>query len=125
MDGALSYVHPVQGKADAHEGLAAFGQEVGVPREMVPDNSKEQTEYGTEFMRLLRKWRTISRSIELYSPWQNLAENGTIQMEVTYGMAQSTCWIYSHTAKLGSRKGIEVATPDISELLDFEFYELC
>ena len=36
--------------------------------------------------------------------------------------------IYSRTAKPGARTGIEVLTgetPDISEWLDFEFYDLC
>ena len=74
-DGSFSYVQPMQSKADAYEGLAAFGHDIGIPRDMVSDNSKEQTNHGTEFMKLLRKWRTISRSIEPYSPWQNLAEN--------------------------------------------------
>ena len=43
--------------------------------EMVSDNSKEQTSAGTQFMKLLQKWRTVSRSIEAYSPWHNLSEN--------------------------------------------------
>ncbi|GFH50560.1 hypothetical protein CTEN210_07036 [Chaetoceros tenuissimus] len=74
-DGALAYVHPMQSKADAHEGLAAFGQDVGIPMEIISDNSIEQTAYGSDFMKILHKWRTSSCSIELYSPWQNLAEN--------------------------------------------------
>lgn len=43
-DGSLFYVHLMQSKADAHEGLAAFGHDVGIPREIVSDNNKEQTE---------------------------------------------------------------------------------
>lgn len=122
-DGSFSYVHPMHSKADAHEGLAAFGQDVGVPREMVSDNSKEQTKYGTEFMKLLGQWRTISRSIELLSPWQHLAENviGILKSKWKRRMVQrnvpASLWdfgfvweaeIYSCTAKPKGRTGIEV-----------------
>ncbi|GFH48949.1 hypothetical protein CTEN210_05425 [Chaetoceros tenuissimus] len=142
-DGALAYVHPMQSKADAHEGLAAFGQDVGIPMEMISDNSKEQTAYGSDFMKILRKWRTSSRSIEPYSPWQNLAENviGILKSKWKRRMVRrnvpAKVWdfglvweaeIYTRTAKPGGRTGIEAVTgetPDISEWLDFEFYDLC
>ncbi|GFH62123.1 hypothetical protein CTEN210_18599 [Chaetoceros tenuissimus] len=121
-DGALAYVHPMQSKADAHEGLAAFGQDVGIPMEMISDNSKEQTAYGSDFMKILRKWRTSSRSIEPYSPWQNLAENviGILKSKWKRRMVQrnvpAKVWdfgllweaeIYTRTAKPGGRTGIE------------------
>ena len=142
-DGAFAYVHPMESKAQAHEGLAAFGQDVGIPMEMISDNSKEQTSPGTQFMKLLRKWRTIPRSIEPYSPWQNLSENviGILKSKWKKRMVRrnvpAKVWdfglvweseIYSRTAKPGARTGIEVLTgetPDISEWLDFEFYDLC
>lgn len=40
-DGAFTCAHPMSSKVDAREGLAAFGQDAGIPREMISDNSKE------------------------------------------------------------------------------------
>ncbi|GFH55424.1 hypothetical protein CTEN210_11900 [Chaetoceros tenuissimus] len=121
----------------------SFGQDVGIPMEMISDNSKEQTAYGSDFMKILCKWRTSSRSIEPYSPWQNLAENviGILKSKWKRRMVRrnvpAKVWdfglvweaeIYTRTAKPGGRTGIEAVTgetQDISEWLNFEFYDLC
>jgi hypothetical protein len=137
--------YPIVRKADCHEGLDAFFNDFGEMETIITDGSSEQTGSGTEFRRKLRSHRIDLKISEKDRPNQNPAE-GTIR-EVRkrwYRMVfKSNCpkrlWTYgvpwtcsimrltaSYAGRLQGRTPIEVVTgetPDISEYLDFGWYD--
>jgi hypothetical protein len=140
-DGRFIHFQPLRSKSEAGEALICFTQEVGVPRTLVFDGAKEQVGPNTEFMRCVRKNHIDWRSTEPYSPWQNRAENMIREVRKDWRRARIKrnvprgLWDYgmSHSCKLRQltaygpewRTPYEVITgdtPDISEWVDFEFY---
>ena len=130
-------------KSDAPFALNRFIHEVGVPTEMHTDGSKEQS---------LGKWRKICQKHaiyrtwnEPYSPWQNLAEKagGIIKARCRDMMRRTNTpvvlWDYcveynaelrtmtaSNNIHLSGRTPHELVmgyTPDISELVEFDWYQ--
>jgi len=140
-------VYPIKTKGDAGDGLNEFITDYGVPSKLTFDGSKEQTKPGTNFMKKIRKYDIDFHVSEPERSNQNAAE-GVIRevrkkwfrMMVAkrvprrlwdYGYRHA-CKIMQHTASYSGRlKGktpIEYVTgekPDIGELLDFGFYDLC
>ena len=136
------HVYPMQSKKQAGESLHQFVNDVGIMNELCSDNAPEQTGANSEFVKATRKYRIKTSTIEPHSPWQNKAEG---QIRIVKGRAlrraarrrvPKRLWdyglvyeaqIYSRTAGTDGRTGMERLTgdtPDISDWIDFEFYDL-
>ena len=143
----LSRVYPMDSKAKAGDALRLFCQDIGVPEKLTFDGSKEQTKKGTKFMKQIRthdidyhisephmhNQNPVEGCIrELRRKWYRIMIRNRVPEELwDYGLR----WV-SETSSLtntnaGSKLGdghIPIAqvtgeTPDISEYLDFSFYD--
>jgi hypothetical protein len=120
--------------------LDIFVNDVGIPNRLTYDGAGEQAGKGTKFHESVRHYRINDHTIEPYSPWQNRAETG-IRIMKSKGKRMmmkrqvplrlwdfALVWIsqvYTRSATKGGRTGFEIITgdtPDISEWLDFTFY---
>ena len=140
--GKFVHFEPMVRKSSAGDKLNCFFHEVGVPERLVFDGAKEQCGPESEFMKSVRREHIDWRVTEPYAHWQNKAE-GQIRevrkkwrrmkakMNVParlwdYGVAHA-CRIMNLTARGPDfRTGYEEMlgeTPDISEYVDFEFYD--
>ena len=140
---SFAYVHPMKTKASAGEALQKITKDVGVPNTLISDGAREQTGDATKFKEVTKKLYIDTRTIEPFSPWQNQAENviGIIKSKAKRRRIRrqvpKRCWdfglvweaeIYCRIAGTDGRTGLERLTgdtPDISEWIDFEFYDLC
>ena len=137
--------YPMQSKGMAGKALRQFIREYGIPERLTSDGSKEQTGPKTEFMQNVRKFEIQHHVSEPYRPQQNRAESVIREVrrrwyrQMTkrrvpkrlwdYGMVW-VCEVMSLTAnssfQLEGRTPLEQLTgetPDISEYLDFSFYD--
>jgi Reverse transcriptase (RNA-dependent DNA polymerase) len=138
-------VYPMTTKAHAGKALKEFINDFGIPELLTFDGAKEQFGRNTEFMDVVRKYGVDYHVSEPYQPRQNPAE-GVIrevrrrwfrvmrQKSVPrrlwdYGF-RWVCEITSRTANTvfaaEGRTPIEMITgetPDISEWVDFGFYD--
>ena len=98
--------------------------------------------HDTEFMKVCRANKVVSSFTEPHSPWQNKCENmiGVIMKKAKARRVRRRipnkvwdyqlvweCQIYSRTCHNGQNTGLEKLTGDtvdISEWIDFEFYDL-
>jgi hypothetical protein len=129
-------------KSQAGESLNSMIDEVGIPDKIIFDGAKEQTGRKSEFMRIIRKNRISFRQTEPYSPWQNRAEDQIREVKRRWKLMRqrrkipTRLWDYAmvHITKLmnmtargrNGRMGHEEITgdtPDISEYVDFDFYD--
>jgi len=137
--------YPIRKKGDCHEALKRFIREYGAPDSMVFDGSKEQNEKGTKFQALLRKYQINPHTIEPDRHNQNPAESVIRELRKKWyrTMFKTNCpirlWSYgiphiarimsltaSFSGDLDGRTPVEYVTgetPDISEYLDFGFYD--
>ena len=138
----FSYVHPMKSKAQAGEATHKVIIDVGVPSTMISDSAGEQTGNNTYFKEVIKHCHIDTRTIEPYSPWQNQDENtsGIIKAKAKRRKIRrrvpKRCWdfgivqeaeIYCRTAGKDGRTAMERSsedTPDISEWLEFECYDL-
>ena len=137
--------YPMESKASAGQALRQFVRDYGVPEQLTSDGSGEQTGPTTLFMKNVRKYNIEHHISEPHRPQQNRAESVIREVkrrwfrQMTkrrvpkrlwdYGIVW-TCEIMSLTANssfaLDGRTPIEQITgetPDISEYLDFSFYD--
>ncbi len=137
------YTHPMRSKAQAGEALSKVTKDVGVPNIIISDGAKEETGDNTKFVEMMKKCNIDGRTTEPYSPWQNKAENtigiikGKAKRRRIRRRVPKRVWdfgivweseIYSRTASKDGRTPLERITGDtidISEWLEFEFYDLC
>lgn len=135
------YVYPMMSKGQAGESLDIFVNDVGIPNRLTYDGAAEQVKRGTRFHESIRHYRINDHVIEPYSPWQNRAESGIrilkskwkrmmIKRQVPKRLWDFAlvwiCQVYSRSATKSGRTGYEIITgdtPDISEWLDFTFYD--
>ena len=122
--------------------LERINWDVGVENKIFMDNAPKQTGYNTEMQRVERLARMEVRTTDPYSPWQNKAESVIkiikvkakriiVQKNITkrvwyFGMV-SEAEIYSPTAGKDVLPDLERLTGDtidISEWMEFEFYNL-
>lgn len=133
---------PLRSKEDAGEALQKNCRDVGIPNELHYDNANEMVGPNTKFQTLCREYKIKTSTTEPHSPWQNRCENivGIIQTKAKGRRARRRapkcvwdfglvweCEIYSRTATKDNRTGLERITGDtvdISEWLEFEFYDL-
>ena len=140
-DGSI-FAYPLKSKGDCGDSLQELCSQVGVPRELHRDNAPEMCGENTDFMKTCRSNKIISSFTEPHSPWQNRCENiiGVIMKKAKARRVRRRipnkvwdyqivweCQIYSRTCHNGKDTGLERLTGDtvdISEWIDFEFYDL-
>ena len=137
--------YPIEKKGDAHKGLDDFVDDYGAMDLLITDGSNEQTGIHSKFRERSRKHKIHLQRSEKERPNQNPAEGVIREVRKkwfrtvfktncprllwTYGLPH-VCAIMRMTAsfagRLQGRTPIEAVmgkTPDISEYLDFGFYD--
>jgi len=140
----FSCFYPMDSKSGAGDALNEFVHDVGIPAILITDNVEEETlARWSEVCKhyLIKQWWT-----EPYSPWQNRAESeiGELKKQCRRVMHRNRApeELWDHCMELVSTYRSLTApplstlegktpyehvlgeTPDISEYLDFEFYQL-
>ena len=145
-DNRLTKVYPTPGrtKLDAANALRAFIQDVGVPEVLTADLAPEMTNKDSDFMKLVRRHEIRMHWIEkgqhyqnhrveqeigiLKQRWRNRAVDEQIPSRIwDYGLEYEAEILSRMSRGLDGQTGIEQltgVTPDISEWLDFTFYDL-
>ena len=140
---SFTKAYPMETKGDAGFALNRFIDEVDVPTEIHTDGSKEQS-HG-RWKKTCQKHSIYRTWSEPYSPWQNLAEKagGIIKSRCRDMMRRTNTpvvlWDYcveynSDLRSMTATNSIDLAgrtphekimgyTPDISELVEFEWYQ--
>ena len=138
------HVDPRTSKALAGLTLDTLTETVGVPNKIIYDGAQEQIGPNSHFQKSMRKHRIQGHQTEPYSQWQNRAEDSVRELKRRWKRrmikrrAPKRIWdfgfvyeaeILSRIARgRDGRTGIERITGDscdISEWVDFEFYDLC
>ena len=141
---SLVQVYPMKGKEDPHPGeaLQEFIQDVGVPNIIVVDNAPEQVGPKTKFQKVVKFNQCSMRTTEPHTSKQNKVEPmiGRLRRRwrqtMTKNQVPRRLWDYGlvweaeiisrlATSPTG-RTGLEEVTgdtPDLSEWLDFDFYD--
>jgi hypothetical protein len=141
-NGKFVHFETIERKSQAGEMLHSMIDEVGIPNKIISDGAREQTGKRLEFMRCVRKHRISEWRIEPYLPWQNGAEDQIQEIRRRWRLLRqrknvpACLWDYAmvHLSKLmnltargrNGRTGHEEITgktPDISEYVDFDFYD--
>ncbi|GAX09610.1 hypothetical protein FisN_38Lu038 [Fistulifera solaris] len=143
-DGKFVTVKPTPNKTGetVANALREFIQEVGIPQKIVVDDAKEKLGMNTKWMEHIRHYKMDWANSEPYSHWQNQAEGAIREVRRRWKLLQhrrmipKRLWDYglthvaevmSRTVRSGSdRTPYEIMTgetPDISEYIDFEFYD--
>ena len=143
-NGRFVSVHPTPNKTGHTVGrtLNEFIHEVGVPAKIVVDGASEKLGPKTEWMKLIRTHHIDQGVTEAYSHWQNRAEDAIREVRRRWRLLYQRrsipkrLWDYAvvHIARVMSltvRAGSDRTpmeemtgeTPDISEYLDFDFYD--
>jgi hypothetical protein len=137
--------YPVPKKSDCHETLDSFVNDYGAMDLLISDGSAEQCGPGTEFQKKVQKYQIQHKRSEKERPNQNPAEGVIREVRKKWyrTMFKTNCpkrlWTYgvpyvcalmrmtaSYAGRLQGRTPIEAVlgeTPDISEYLDFGFYD--
>ena len=137
--------YPIKKKSDCHEGLDKFIKEYGAPDKMIYDGAPEQVGKKTEFQRIMRKYEVKGHAAEAHRSNQNPVEGCIRELRRRWfrTMFRTYCpralWCYglpyvakimqitaSFAADLQGRTPLEALTgetPDISQYLDFGFYD--
>jgi hypothetical protein len=143
--GFFAEVYPMARKADAGLALKSFIMEFGVPEDLTIDGSKEQNSKGTEFMKSCRRNNIQITRTEPERSNQNPAEGvirevrrrwfrTMIRKRVPwklwdYGIRWTTQVMQRTSTQAGGLRGacplkeVTGETVDISEYLDFGFYD--
>lgn len=134
--------YPVKKKKDIADTLTRFINEYGIPDAIHSDGAKEEVSANSSFRKVARRYNIKMTSNEAYSSNQNRAENyvkiiqARMRRRAQLRGIPTRLWdyqveweaqIYSRTAGTDGKTGIERLTgetPDISDWLDFEFYDL-
>ena len=136
-------IYPLKTKGEAPSALSTFIHEVGIPTSLHTDGAKELRK--GEWGKICRKRHIHQTETEPHSPWQNPSEYsiGTIKRHSRQILRRTLCpirlWDYcfEYTAEirsltvtdlfqLNNRTPYEIVmgyTPDISEFLNFGFYD--
>ena len=129
-------------KAGAGDSLNMFCHDVGVPNMLIFDGALEQVGANSTFMHAIRKNNINWQTTEPYSPWQNRAEDAIreikrrmkrrrvrddIPKRLWDFQLNYECDIMNLTATGPDRQTnyerVTGDTPDISEYVDFGFYD--
>jgi Reverse transcriptase (RNA-dependent DNA polymerase) len=142
--GKFTRAIPMTSRKDAGKSLIDFTDDVGIPERLVTDGATEFTGRHTEFVKEARRMRIILHTTEQGRKNQNHAAEREIgflakrwKLRMTKKKVPRRLWdfglvyeseLLSRMARGSDRRtGYEEVTgqtPDISEWLDFEFYDL-
>ena len=137
--------YPMESKSMAGKALRQFIRDIGVPEQLTSDGATEQTGPGTEFIKNVRKFEINHHVTEPYRPQQDRAESVVREVKRRwfrqmvrkrvprrlwdYGIVW-VCEVMSMTANSSFAlqgctplEQLTGETPDISEYLDFSFYD--
>lgn len=139
----FSLFYPMHSKAEAGSALGQAIHDAGVMDDLVTDNAKE--ELGAKWGELVSAYHIRQRTTEPYTSWQNRAEaeikriKGDIRYHTNRRRSPKRLWNYlgawvadirrvTANTDLGSagRTPHEIVhgdTPDISDLISFDWYE--
>jgi len=131
-------------KAFAGNTLHHFITDIGIPNTIIVDNAPEQMGTNSEFLRVCRQYKVSVRQTEPYTPRQNRAELSIreIKKKWRFRMRQQgvprRLWDFGlvWVSEINNRTArgpqgrtpyerITGNTPNISEWLDFNFYDWC
>jgi hypothetical protein len=142
--GKFVKVVPMTSRADAGKSLVDFSDDVGIPEALVTDGASEFTGKNTEFVKEARRMRIKMHTTEQGRKNQNhpaereigfLAKRWKLRMLKKkvpkrlwdFGLVYESELLTRMARGKDHRSGFEEVTgntPDISEWLDFEFYDL-
>lgn len=142
----FAVAYPIEKKGDAHEPIDHFVRDFGAMDMLISDGAHEQVGKHSQFQAKLRKYNIQSRRSEPDRPNQNPAEGVIREIRKKWyrQIFRTNCprrlWNYgipyvcaimrmtaSYSGRLRGRTPLENLTgetPDISEYLDFGFYDL-
>jgi hypothetical protein len=143
-NGRFTKVVPILSRADAGESLIDFTDDVGIPEMLMTDGAGEFTGRYTDFVKHARRMRIKLYTSEQGRKNQNhaaereigfLAKRWKLRMQKKkvptrlwdYGLVYESELLSRMSRGDDGRSGYEMVTgntPDISEWLDFEFYDL-
>jgi len=143
-DGAFTAVYPMHSKKEAGDALRMFIQDVGIPDTLMADLAGEQTGDHTEFVKQAKRndislhWAEKGRKNQNHRAEREigiLKARWKARMSSTSAPSRLWCYGLVYEAEIMSRylrtgqdrTGLEQLTgqtPDISEWLDFTFYDL-
>ena len=143
----FSAVYPIESKEYARDALKQYIADFGVSDKIICDGSKEQTKQGTTFMEQVRKHHINIHTIEpnrhhqskvegvireLWKNWFRTMQRKHVSRRLwDYGLkwvSEVRVRTSSDVADLKGRTPLERITRDmvdISEYLDFSFYDWC
>ena len=146
-DSKYSRFYPIQSKSDVRETLDCFVNDVGIPDRIHADNAPEYAGKDSEFAKRCRYYGIFQTFTEPYSPWQNRAEveirevKRGIRRRIRKTGAHPRLWNYAGAwvsetrcitafpdPRLKGRTPYELIhghTPDISQYLEFDWYDRC
>ena len=138
------HVDPRTSKALAGLTLDSLIENIGIPNQIIYDGAQEQIGPKSYFQKTMQHYRIHGHQVEPYSPWQNRAEDSIRELKRRWKRrmikrrAPKRVWDFGmvYEAEILSRisrghdqrTGLERLTGDtcdISEWIDFEFYDLC
>jgi hypothetical protein len=136
-------VHPMDSKSECAQALQVFAEDIGIPADLVTDGAAELTAPQSNFRKLCRDLRIRTRESEPYTQKQNEAETSIRELKKRWKHKMVTKGVHRRLWDFGcihqseimcriassrdGRTGIERITgdtPDISEWLDFDIYDL-
>jgi len=143
-NGLFTHAYPMSSKSQAGDALHHFITDVGIPDTIIVDNAQEQIGQNSDFGKVCRQYKIKQRQTEPYMPRQNRAELGIRELKKKWRLKMrqqgvpKRLWNYglvwaleimNRTARgPDSRTPYEIITgntPDISEWLNFSFYDWC
>ena len=142
-NGNFTTVHPLVSKGKVAQALTEFADDVGIPDTLLSDGAPEMVGPKTEFMKEVNRLKIrlkrseVGRSNQNYAAEREIGElkkrwgNRMLKRKVPprlwdYGLVYETNILNRIPRGREQRTGIEIVTgetPDISEWLDFEFYD--
>ena len=135
---------PMRSKAEAGMTLSRLMEDVGIPNEIVSDGAPEVIGKGTEFGKLSRQFSIKRHQTEPETQRHNRAEDSIRELKrrwkqrVIKRRVPKKVWDFAivweseilsrlcrHGTTISGIERITGDTPDISEWIEFEFYDLC
>ena len=142
-NGSFTTVHPLSSKSKVSQALTEFSDDVGIPDSLMTDGAPECVGPRTDFMKEVNRLKIrlrrseVSRSNqnhaaereigELKKRWRNRMSKKNIPARLwDYGLVYESNILNRIPRGSQQRTGLEIVTgetPDISEWIDFEFYD--
>ena len=142
-NGNFTTVHPLNSKAKVAQALTEFSDDVGIPDVLLSDGAAEVTGQHTDFMKEVNRLKfklkrsEVGRSNQNYAAEREIGElkkrwrNRMLKRKMPprlwdYGLIYESNILNRISRDQQQRTGIEMVTgetPDISEWIDFEFYD--